>query len=277
METLNLLPNCQTVDIVIPFTGESPWLAHACQSVLSQTYDDWRVLLVDDGASDQAICVARDFLSLDNRFLLLRQPLLKSFLSPCYARNYAIVHSNSPLIAFLDSDDIWHPLKLELQVAEYFKSSCLEPVVVSSYYRFYSSSMTVFQRRNPPSAYSRNSLLVGNFIPLSSVLLPRAFFDKYGLFKAVFHEDYDLWLRAFLSSPPPSYSCVPIPLMAYRVHSKNLTSSKRLCFNAVVHLFEAHIGNPWVRNFYILRWIIARFLERLHFPMSMPLPRDFRY
>jgi glycosyltransferase involved in cell wall biosynthesis len=105
------------VSIIIPFFNSKKFLREALESVFSQTYTDWELLLVDDGSTDGSELIAiqaADQNPFKVRYLFHQghenQGVPKT-------RNLGYIHSRGELIALLDSDDLWLPQKLEKQVS----------------------------------------------------------------------------------------------------------------------------------------------------------------
>lgn len=97
------------VSIIIPFYSNLDWLCEAVESVLSQTYQDYEIIVVNDGSPDDMT----EFLNTyGKRLLCISQPNN----GPAAARNNGIRHARGRYIAFIDSDDVWLPTKLEKQV-----------------------------------------------------------------------------------------------------------------------------------------------------------------
>lgn len=103
-----------TVSIVIPFYSGRDWLIEALDSVVAQTFNDWEALIVNDGSPEPDDEIVR-YVQSDERF----RYFIKSNGGPASARNYAIGRVRGEFIAFLDSDDLWEPEKLERQI-EFF-------------------------------------------------------------------------------------------------------------------------------------------------------------
>lgn len=99
------------VSIITPVYNSSAFIADTIRSVLHQTYDEWELILVDDGSTDDSVSVIQSF--RDDRIRLIR---LSQNSGPAIARNIAIEASTGRFIAFLDSDDVWLPQKLEKQL-----------------------------------------------------------------------------------------------------------------------------------------------------------------
>lgn len=104
------------VSIVVPFLNAQRFLGEAVDAVLSQTFRDWELLLVDDGSSDASSNIARDYAARDPRITVLEHPNHENRgMSP--SRNLGLSHARGEFVAPLDSDDVWEPRKLEEQVA----------------------------------------------------------------------------------------------------------------------------------------------------------------
>ncbi|WP_418359213.1 glycosyltransferase family 2 protein [Sphingobacterium detergens] len=97
------------VSVIIPFYSEISWLEEAIDSVLEQTYKDFEVIVVNDGSPEDDTKILQKYGDKINYFKTKNS-------GPAYARNFGIENSKGEYVAFLDSDDIWLPNKLELQV-----------------------------------------------------------------------------------------------------------------------------------------------------------------
>jgi glycosyltransferase involved in cell wall biosynthesis len=99
------------VDVIIPTCNRSQFLRSAIGSVLSQVFGELRLIIVDDGSSDDTPSVVRSF--DDNRIKYIRHETTKG---EAGARNTGIMNSDAKYVAFLDDDDEWLPEKLRVQV-----------------------------------------------------------------------------------------------------------------------------------------------------------------
>ncbi len=97
------------VSVVIPFYSNISWLEEAVDSVLEQTFEDFEIIVVNDGSIEDD----RSFLDKYNAKINYFKTANKG---PAHARNFGISKSNGTYLAFLDSDDLWLPSKLEKQV-----------------------------------------------------------------------------------------------------------------------------------------------------------------
>jgi glycosyltransferase involved in cell wall biosynthesis len=103
------------VSIIVPFFNAARFIRETVESVLGQTYDDWELLLIDDGSTDDSTRMARDWAAAHDRIFYLEHPGHENR-GASMARNLGIEEARGEFIAFLDADDIWLPDKLERQV-----------------------------------------------------------------------------------------------------------------------------------------------------------------
>ncbi len=104
----------QIVSVVMPCYNASRFLREAVDSVRSQSYQDWELLIVDDGSTDDSRHIAQEYVELDSRVRLLQQPNGGA----CVARNNGIEHASGAFIKFLDADDILCPDCLQEQIKQ---------------------------------------------------------------------------------------------------------------------------------------------------------------
>ena len=105
------------VSVITPFLNAEKFLSEAVESVLSQTYTSWELLLIDDGSSDASTRIAKNFAAKHAeriRYLEHSNHMNKGMPA---SRNLGILHSKGEYIAHLDSDDIWSNSLLEDQIA----------------------------------------------------------------------------------------------------------------------------------------------------------------
>lgn len=105
------------VSITIPFFNAERFLRETVESVRSQTYTNWELLLVDDGSADRCTQFAKAFAAQDPQRIFYLEHDGHRNLGVNAARNLGARHSRGEFLAFLDSDDIWLPAKLEVSVA----------------------------------------------------------------------------------------------------------------------------------------------------------------
>lgn len=109
------------VSIITPCYNSERYLSETIKSVLSQSYANWEMLIVDDCSTDKSYEIALDFSKKDSRIKVYKNSENQG---ACYSRNFAINMAKGKYIAFLDSDDVWLPQKLAEQILFMKKNDC---------------------------------------------------------------------------------------------------------------------------------------------------------
>jgi glycosyltransferase involved in cell wall biosynthesis len=204
------------VSVVIPAYNAARFVGAAVQSTLAQTVTALEVIVVDDGSTDGTVECLAPFAG---------QVTVESIPNGgvSHARNRGAALARGEWLAFLDADDLWRPDKIERQLARAGAGVGL----------IYSDRTNIGDRGDVPELQSRVTpmyegdvfarlLLEGNFVTSSSVMMPRALFERLGGFDETLtaSEDWDLWLRVAATS---RVALVREPLVAYRFHSASLS------------------------------------------------------
>ena len=101
------------VSIITPCHNSARFISETIMSVLKQTYQDFELIIVDDCSTDDSLLVIQPFLNSNSNIILVP---LKENVGAAEARNVALRLAMGRYIAFIDSDDIWEPTKLERQL-----------------------------------------------------------------------------------------------------------------------------------------------------------------
>ena len=101
------------MSIITPLYNGEEFIRDAVESVLAQTYENWELLVIDDGSSDNGYNIVKEYSDNDKRIKLLKNEKNSGVTK---TRNKGIEASDGRYIAFLDSDDMWHREKLEKQL-----------------------------------------------------------------------------------------------------------------------------------------------------------------
>ena len=100
------------VDIILPNYNSSNYIIKTVNSILNQSYKNWKLIIVDDNSDDKTVRILKKNFKNKN----IKIYFLKKNRGAGFCRNYAIKKSSSPYIAFIDSDDIWNREKLKKQI-----------------------------------------------------------------------------------------------------------------------------------------------------------------
>jgi len=214
------LQGLPAVSIVLPVYDRLKYLRPAVDSVHAQTLEDWELIIADDGSAEQT----QAYLQALDRLPRHRVVRLQHTGNPAAVRNAALRAASGDYVAFLDSDDVWMPKKLEMQMA----SLSSRPACGWSYTAF----IAVDENLSPlTGARALRSPAVGGWIlgrlaamevtiALPSVVVSRKLIERVGAFDEGQRmcEDYDLWLRLALLS---EIDAVDEPLLLVRRHKEH--------------------------------------------------------
>jgi teichuronic acid biosynthesis glycosyltransferase TuaG len=200
------------VTIVIPFYN-CPYVDQAIASALAQTYPNVEVIVVDDGSNQHSERIVP--------FLDQIHYVGKANGGTASALNYGIQLASGEYIAWLSSDDLFHPNKLAVQISFMRENNSLisytsfDKIDMAS--QLLESSIAV---RFPNQVEFIRSFLFGDVINGCTVLMKKELFAKVGMFneKLTYTHDYDLWMRVTLAGIPIHF--LDESLIKYRWHGQ---------------------------------------------------------
>ena len=165
-------------------------LGEAVDSVLAQTASDYELIVVDDGSTDETHLRLRDY---DTRLTVLTQ----SRRGVAAARNVGAVRASGEYLAFLDSDDLWHPRKLRRQLDFMQRNPDVEICQTEEIWIRNGARVNPRRKHRKPSGDIFRPSLELCLVSPSAVMMRRELFERVGGFDESFPmcEDYDLWLR----------------------------------------------------------------------------------
>lgn len=183
------------VSVIVPTYNRPVLLAKSLKSILNQTYQNFEIIVVNDGGSDVENIIA-DLNS--NRNIIYTAHALNKGLAA--ARNTAIKMAKGKYIAYLDDDDIYYPEHLE-ELCTFLENTDYK-VAYTEAYRAYQKKVNgkyvVTERITPYTVdLDRDQLLVCNLFPVLCVMHEKSCLDEIGYFDESLptHEDWDLWIR----------------------------------------------------------------------------------
>ncbi len=198
------------------------YIGESIVSVQQQTYENWELIITDDLSSDGTVEVVESFAKNDSRIKLLR---LQQNLGPAGARNTSIEAARGEYIAFLDSDDIWYPQKLEKQIS--FMEDNEYNFSYTSYEEINGSGEPIGVIISAPKkADYKKMLYYGNPIGNSTVLYSAEKLGKFFVPEIKKRNDFALWLR-IMHECDMAYGVNEV-LAKYRKHSGTISSTRKL-------------------------------------------------
>ena len=222
------------VSVVLPTHNRARWVGRAIASVLGQTHRRIELLVVDDGSEDETCDVVSRF---DGPIKLLSQPRAGAYV----ARNLALREAEGEFVAFIDSDDAWHPRRLASQLP-LMKRSAVGLVFGDALLVPYARSRprSCFEVTPPRRGRVADHFAWGNFVPTSTVLARRSCLEEVGGFPTS-HDvsaDYVTWFRI---AARHELDYVAAPVAEYTVHDDGVSSDLGRSLVARIELFRGEL------------------------------------
>lgn len=214
------------VSVVIPVRNGRDFIHEAIESVLTQSFPDLELIVVDDGSDDfdyASLCM------LDPRVRTTRLPGM----GVSRARNAGMQLAQGQFIAFLDADDVWFPGKLQAQMV-YFDAHPEVGVVFGGFIRWHADANGVFPAANTlwrdchglteaeraRSGWIYTRLLLGLLVGMNTAMIRRSAYQAVGGFNPSMRvgEDYDFWLKV---SRITQMHALAGPVAFYRIHGSS--------------------------------------------------------
>ena len=223
------------VSVILPVHDRAAWVGRAVESVLAQTYPHRELWVIDDGSTDDT---RRALARFGSRIEVLEQAHAGAYA----ARNLGLRHARGELVAFVDSDDAWHPDRLARQlpllarpeVGLVFGDALHLHVGVPPARR----PRTSFQLTRPHRGRVARHFAFGNFVPTSAVLVRRRCFEELGGFRISprLSADYPMWYRI---ARRYELDYVPEPVFTYAIHPGSISRDLRAALTTRIIHFAA--------------------------------------
>ena len=208
------------ITVIMPAYNAEQFIEAAIRSVMAQTVTDWELLVIDDGSRDGSCAVVEMLAAQDPRVRLLRN---EQNMGVANTRNRGLSLCRGQFAAFLDSDDIWLPDKLEKQL-QLLENTGAE-LCYTSYGIMDAQGTPSRGDYLVPAKADFGKLLKENVIGCSTVLLRQQTAQNYRFDTGLHHEDYALWLR-MLKDGVRAAGCTEV-LVRWRLIENSRSFDKR--------------------------------------------------
>ncbi len=270
---MNEMKPMPKVSVILPTYNYGRFLGEAVQSVLDQTFDDFELIVVDDGSTDNTREVVNGFTDPRLKYIY------KENGGEASAYNVGIQASSGEYIAFLDSDDTWLPRKLELQM-KVMESAPRAGLVYSDVFYFDSKTGTIIeqfsQRLHGPLPHGMvlERHIEEFFAHPSTWLVRRMVFDRVGIFDEgqKNSEDEDMLFRIASCF---EFEVVPMPLAMARTHLEQKSRNTDAHMIYFMRYLNKTLKSPILNS--RMRAILRRELALYHFRYGLFLRRRHEY
>ncbi len=214
----------ELVSVIIPTYNRFKFLLNTIESVKNQTYKNFEIIVINDCSTESEYYTYdwnTQYPDIKIIHLVINSKKKFNFACAGYVRNEGIKIAKGKYIAFCDDDDIWFPIKLELQIEAMKKNSCKMSSTdgligngcfdINKKYNiyngdfYYDTLIDIYRKRGPhllvndelPNIFNQEFIKIHNIIICSSVIIEKEILDKINNFNLINrNEDWDCWIRA---------------------------------------------------------------------------------
>jgi len=229
------------ISVVITCYNYGKFLSECINCVLNQTYQDFEIVIVNDGSNDDTHQIIQPYLD-HPQIIYIDQPNA----GQAIAKNNGIKNASGDLIAFLDADDLWEKTKLEKQIV-LFKDHSVGVVYSNANFIDENGHLVdsiIFEETMQLKAGKiTDYLFLNNFIPFSSSIIRKECFKDFGIFNKCYKMgiDWDLWLRI---STKYKFQYIDEPLLLYRVgHAGQMSKNLEVRHKDAEMIMECFLKN----------------------------------
>lgn len=246
------------VSVITPLYNAERWLEKTVVSLQQQSYEDWEMLIVDDRSTDKSYELALNLAAKDDRIKVFQ---LATNGGAAAARNKAIEAATGRYIAFLDSDDLWHPQKLDQQIS--FMQQHNYAFTYTAYHKI-DEVGTVFESIGVPEKLTYKELLKTNVIGCLTAIYDVQQLGKMFMPLDTKREDYAAWLN-IMKHVKFAYG-IQDELAQYRVYEGQSSAKKAKMASENWRLYRQIEKLGLLRSVYYFSQYAVRGVLRVKFP-----------
>ncbi|WP_322998791.1 glycosyltransferase family 2 protein [Castellaniella sp.] len=228
------------VSIVMPAYKAAQTLDQSVRSIVTQSCEDWELLLVVDGSPDNTLDLAHAWARQDSRIRIFHHP---NNLGVAAARNHALDKAEGQYITFLDADDWWMTDKLSIQLDFMKTSKAL--LSYTAYQRW--GAHGLINTVVPPAAVTYDRMLRGSVIAIMTGMLHRDVVNDVR-FREIGHEDFLFWLQALRRVSCGHRIPVAEPMAVYRIQEASRSANLMRNAGWQWHIYRHELSLSWPRS-----------------------------
>lgn len=218
------------ISIITPTFNSEKFITEVLKSIQNQTYTNWEMIIVDDCSSDNTVSIISNFTQFDARIKLFQ---LEKNAGTGVARNTALSIAKGRFISFLDSDDLWKPMKLEKQICFLLKNKL--PFTFSFYEYIDEEGKPLNKRVEAPRNLTYGQLFFCNYVGNLTGIYDVDYFGKITISSIRKRQDWMLWL--YILKKVKTAQPVVESLAYYRIRRNSISASK---FDLLKHNFAVY-------------------------------------
>lgn len=243
------------VSVIMPTYNSGRFIAESIESVICQTYNNWELIIVDDASTDNTKAIVAEYI---RKYSSIKYIFIEENSGAAFARTKAISMAQGEYIAFLDSDDIWYPDKLEKQFLFMRQNQYAFTATSYKHINEHGDDLHKIIKAIPKTDYKR--LLLDCPVGNSSVMYNQKSMGKFTVPNIRKRNDDALWLK-MLKKEKYIYGFDDV-LMKYRIRKNSISSNKLkvIKYHWVLYRNIEHLS--FLRSiFHIFYWCCIKILK----------------
>lgn len=246
----------ELVSIITPMYNAQKYIESTIASVQKQTYSNWEMIIVDDCSTDNSPDIVAKYAAEDNRIKYFRN---KGRNGVAAARNEAMRIATGRYIAFLDSDDLWEPDKLQIQI-EFMNTKeahfCCTACNIIDRNGDFSGKI-----RYVPDKCDYKKLLKGNSVACLTVVIDRKYIQNM-IMPSIPHEDYATWLDVCRTGETV-YGINKV-LASYRISNNSISNNKIKAATWTWNIYRNYLHISLIKSmYYFVCYVINAVVKRI--------------
>ena len=219
------------ISIISPSYNSSDFIEETINSISAQTYQNWELIVVDDCSKDNTVSILKKLSKNDSRIKIFTNTTNKG---AAISRNIGLENASGRFIAFIDSDDLWYPQKLEIQIN--FMLSNFYPISFTSYELIDEMGLPLNKIMQTVEKIDYRGYMKNTIIGMSTSMIDRSLVGNEFRFTNIrTRQDTYLWIT-LLKKGHKAYGINQI-LAKYRVRSDSISANKIKAAKRVWYLY----------------------------------------
>lgn len=246
------------ISVITPVYNAQDFIQETVESVQNQTFQQWEMILVNDQTPDNSVELIEELIKNDSRLKLIHLPENGG---AAVARNAGLDEARGRYVAFVDSDDVWHPQKLEKQLQ--FMQETKYNFTYTNFALMTEEGQIRKDQVNLPSELGYYDLLKNTSIACSTVMIDREEVGSFHMPLVRKGQDTATWLMLMRERGVKAYGLDEV-LNYYRQVEGSISSNKFGALKRTWHSYRHLEGLPFLKaSYYFVHYVVNAILRRI--------------
>lgn len=236
------------VSVITPAYNAENYISETIESVLKQTFQDWEMIIIDDCSTDYTNVFANEYAAKDPRIKVIKAPQNGGVAK---ARNIGLENATGEYIAFVDSDDLWKPEKLEKQMAFMKEKSCV--LSYTDFQKFNTADGSLGKEIRCPKKMRANDILKNTAIGCLTVMVDKKKAGEFRMPLLNHTEDNCTWYHILKDTNQTAYNLGEV-LSLYRDGNASMTNNKGKSAKQQWETYRCYFKFSRIKSAYYFTW-----------------------